>query len=84
MCELCILQPESVLTDDWGRGACEEAVVTGRCATAASLAALGGVNLAKNSSSQLKNMFLSSGERFDQSISVSDDGVSGLEISGRA
>lgn len=29
-------------------------------------------------------MFLSSGERFDQSMSVSDDEIGGLEVSGRA
>ena len=58
--------------------------MAGRCATAASLVTLGGVKLEKNSSSQLKNMVLSSGERFDQSISVSDGVAGDLEIIGRA
>jgi len=80
----CIYYKRNVLTDDRSGGACEGAVVMGGCcATAASLTVLVGVKLAKNSSSQLKNMRLSSGERFDQSISVSREVEGGLGITTR-
>jgi len=73
------------LVDGWSRGgACEGAC--GWRATAAFVVAFGGVKLAKNSSSQLKKVCLSSGERFDQSISGSAwRGVAGglLEFTGR-
>ena len=61
----------SVLTDNLGGGACEESALGGTASLTAP-----GVKLAKNSSSQLKNIRLSSGERLDQSISVSSSSVS--------
>ena len=86
MCETFgIYHKRKLLTDDCSGSACEACegvAIAGRRATAASLLVLGGVKLLKNSSSQLKNVVLSSGERFDQSIFLSDDEVRGLGILG--